>query len=342
MGTAYTQLSLKERRRIEDWWHAKVPVREMARVLNRHKSTIHREIKRNFWADDAFPKKYAGYFGHAAQLRTAKRRSVQRKLIRHPELCKSVVDRIKLGWTPEQIGNRMIFERAKTRVCQETIYRYIYSSEGMAQELWWYLPEHRKARRPRRARKRQAPKFDRDVSILFRPDDIAHRRQFGHWEADLMLFKQQLGQTNVTSLVERVSRFTVLLKNPNKRTKPVMGKIMEAVRDLPHLARKSITFDRGTEFVSWPHLQAEIGTQTWFCDPSSPWQKGTVENTNRRVRRWLPRKRDISKMADHELKKLCDQLNNTPRKCLGWKTPAEVFREKMMEEIGRRPYPRRQ
>ena len=85
-----------------------------------------------------------------------------------------------------------------------------------------------------------------------------------------MLFKQKLGQTNVTSLVERVSRFTVILKNPNKRTKPVMGKIMSAIKDLPLVARRSITFDRGTEFVSWPHLQAEIGTQAWFCDPSSP------------------------------------------------------------------------
>ena len=88
-----------------------------------------------------------------------------------------------------------------------------------------------------------------------------------------MLFKQKLGQTNVTSLVERVSRFTVILKNPNKRTKPVMAKIMSTIKDLPLVARRSITFDRGTEFVSWPHLQAEIGTQTWFCDPSSPWQK---------------------------------------------------------------------
>jgi IS30 family transposase len=171
---------------------------------------------------------------------------------------------------------------------------------------------------------------------------VAHRRQFGHWEGDLMLFKQSLGQSNVTSLVERVSRFTVLLKNPNKRTKPVMGKIMKAVRDLPHLAWKSITFDRGTEFVSWPHLQAEIGTQTWFCDPSSPWQKGTDENTNRRVRRWLPRKRDITAVSDHELKKICDRLNATLRKCLGWKTPAEVFREKMMEEMGRSPYPQKE
>ena len=149
----------------------------------------------------------------------------------------------------------------------------------------------------------------------------------------MILFKQKLGQTNVTSLVERVSRFTVILKNPSKRTKPVMGKTMKAIKDLPFVARRSNTFDRGTEFVSRPHLQAEIGIQTWFCDPSSPWQKGTVENTNRRARRWLPRKRDIRSMTDHDMKVICDRLNNTPRKCLGWKTPAEVFREKMMEEL---------
>lgn len=148
-----------------------------------------------------------------------------------------------------------------------------------------------------------------------------------------MLFKQKLGQMNVTTLVERVSRFTVILKNPNKRTKPVMGKIMEAIKDLPLLARKSITFDRGTEFVSWPHLQAKTGTQTWFCDPSAPWQKGTVENTNRRIRRWLPRKRDIRSMTDHDMKMICDRLNNMPRKCLAWKTPAEVFRQNMLEEM---------
>lgn len=148
-----------------------------------------------------------------------------------------------------------------------------------------------------------------------------------------MLFKQKLGQSNVTSLVERVSRFTVILKNPNRRTKPVMGKIIEAIKDLPNHARRSIIFDRGSEFMNWPHLQAEIGTQTWFCDPSSPWQKGTVENTNRRVRRWLPRKRDIRSMTDQDMKEISDRLNNTPRKCLDWKTPAEVFREKMREEI---------
>ena len=342
MGAVYTQLSMQERRRIEDWWHAKVPVAEMARILKRHKSTIFREIKRNFWADDAFPKKYAGYFGMAAHQRTQRRRSTKRKLIRYPELRERIVNHLKDGWTPEQIGNRMIYDGAKRRVCQETIYRYIYSKEGMAQELWWYLPLHRKNRTPRRARKRQKSKFDRDVSILFRPDDVAHRREFGHWEGDLMLFEQKRGQTNVTSLVERVSRFTVILKNPNRRTKPVMGKIIRAVKDLPYQARRSITFDRGSEFVSWPQLQAKIGTQTWFCDPSSPWQKGTVENTNRRARRWLPRKRDISQLTDHDIKVISDRLNNTPRKCLGWKTPAEAFRENMLKEMDRAPYPQSQ
>jgi IS30 family transposase len=111
-----------------------------------------------------------------------------------------------------------------------------------------------------------------------------------------------------------------------------MGKIIKTIKDLPHLARRSITFDRGSEFMSRPDLQAVICTQTWVCDPSSPWQKGTIENTNRRAMRWLPRKRDIRSMTDQNMKEICDRLNNTPRKCLGWKTPAEVFREKMLEE----------
>ncbi|MDW3221415.1 MAG: IS30 family transposase [Paracoccaceae bacterium] len=306
----------------------------MARVLKRHESTIFREIKRNYWTDDAFPKTCAGYFGMAAHQRSQRRRSTQRKLIRYPELFQYIVERLKNGWTPEQIGNRMIFEGAKLRVCQETIYRCIYSKEGMAQELWCCLPLHRKNRTSRRARKRLPSKIDRDASILFRPEDVAHRRQFGHSEGDLKLFEQKFGQTNVTSFIERVSRYTAILKNPNKPTKPVMGKIMKAIRDLPLIARRSIIFDRGPEFVSWLHLQAEIGTQTWFCDPPSTWQKGPVENTNRRARSWLPKKRDITALTDRDIKAIFDRLNNTHHKCLGWKTPAEVFREKMMEEMG--------
>ena len=149
MGAVYAQLSVKERVQIERWKLAKVPVREMARVLRRSKATIYREIKRNWFSDECLPG-YDGYYGAAAHRQATDRRARQRKLIRHPQLRNQVVERIKNGWTPEQIGNRLIHEGATLRVCQETIYRYISWKEGMAQELWWYLPEHRKARRPRR------------------------------------------------------------------------------------------------------------------------------------------------------------------------------------------------
>ncbi|NVO56411.1 transposase [Rhodobacteraceae bacterium B1Z28] len=122
-------------------------------MLKRSRVTIHRKIKRKFFSDSCLPK-CDGYYGVAAQLMTVDRRARQRNLIRHPDLCKRMVERLKNGWTPEQIGNRMIYEGARLRVCQETIYHYIYSREGMADELWWYLPEHRKYRRPRRTRKR--------------------------------------------------------------------------------------------------------------------------------------------------------------------------------------------
>lgn len=329
MGSKYNHLTLDERRKIERWRQANVSPCRMARILGRHRSTVFRELKRNHFEDDQLPD-VVGYFAVAAHQECARRRSRKRKLIKHAGLRSLVADRIKNGWTPEQIAGRMRYEGAPRRVCQETIYRYIYSKEGLAQELWWYLPTHRKSRRPRRARKRPPPKFHRDVSILFRPDAVAQRQEFGHWEGDLMLFKQHFGTGNVTSLVERVSRFTVLLKNDNRKTHLVLGKVIDAIRHLPIRSRKSITFDRGTEFVAWPHLQAEIGTQTWFCDPSAPWQKGTVENTNRRARRWLPRKLNMSRVTDPELKGICDRLNATPRKCLGWKTPAEVFRKKML------------
>jgi IS30 family transposase len=117
---------------------------------------------------------------------TADRRARDRKLIRYPLLRERVIERIKDGWIPEQIGNRMIHEEAKLRVCQETIYCFIYSRDGMRDDLWWYLSTHRVARRPRRTRRRREPNFHRDVSILLRPDDVAYRRQVGHWEGNFI------------------------------------------------------------------------------------------------------------------------------------------------------------
>ena len=297
MSTIYVQLSVEERRKIERWRLAKISPGEMARVLGRHRSTIFRELRRNHIQDRDFPK-VLGDFAMAAHRQTADRRARFRKLVRHKALRETVEKRLKAGWTPEQITGRMRLERAKPRVCQKTIYQHVYSRDGMQSELWWHLPNHRMSRRPRRARKRRASSFARKVSILFRPEAVAHRTEFGHWEGDLVLFQQRFGQANVTSLMERVSRFTVVLRNTTKRSKPVMGKIAKAIGALPLPARTSITFDRSSEFVTWPHLQAETGTRSWFCDAQSPHQKGAVENTNRRLRRFLPREIDMRQRTD--------------------------------------------
>lgn len=164
-----------------------------------------------------------------------------------------------------------------------------------------------------------------DVNILYRPDAVAERKQFGHWECDLIQFRKKFGKANVTSLVERVSRFAIFLRNNDRQSRPVMDGLIQVLQSLPHLARRSITFDRGADFTDWPYLQASIGAQTWFCDPQSPWQKGTVENTNRRARKWLSREVDPLSLSDRDLTDICNHLNATPRKCLGYKTPAELM-----------------
>ena len=135
----------------------------------------------------------------------------------------------------------------------------------MKEDLWWSLPEHRRKRRHRKARTPKKPEIHPDLGIANRPEIIADRVQFGHWESDLMLFRQTFGKANVTSPVERVNRFTVLRMNTNKTTARVMRRLAAVMRTLPHKARKSITFGTGSEFMDWPHLQAEVRTQTWFA-----------------------------------------------------------------------------
>jgi len=260
--------------------------------------------------------KVVGYFGVFASTMALSRRRKDRKLIRYPALRELIIERIKDGWTPEQIAGRLRYENAPVRVCQETIYRFVYSKEGMKEDLWWYLPEHRRKRCTRKGRTLKKPKINPELGIANYPVIIGDRVQFGHRESGLMLFRQKFGKTNVTSLVERVSRFTVLLMNPNRTTGRVTGRLAQVMRTLPLQARKFVTFDRGSEFMDWPHLQAKVGTQTWFGDPTAPRQKGTVENINRRARRWLTRETDPTTISNHQLKMICDRLNTTPRKCL--------------------------
>lgn len=332
MERTYSQIDMDERRKIARWRMAGLSVGIIAEKLGRHRSTIFREIKRNTFVDEVAPD-LNGYYCVTAHDMARGRRAKLRKLARFSHVRQSIIDRIIHGWSPQQIAGRMRLERHPISVSHETIYKFAYSADGHAIKLWRHLPEHRARRRPRHARRKHGQRFSPDLNILRRPDVVAGRKQFGHWECDLIQFRKKFGKANVTSLVERVSRFAIFLRNNHRQSRPVMNGLVQALQTLPHLARRSITFDRGTEFTDWPYLQASIGTQTWFCDPQSPWQKGTVENTNRRARKWLSREVDPLSVTDADLIEICNQLNATPRKCLGYQTPAEVFRKKLLAQI---------
>lgn len=142
----------------------------------------------------------------------------------------------------------------------------------------------------------------------------------------MLIFRREFGKTNLTSLVERQSRYTLLMKNQDRQSTPLMEQIIGVLAPLPAGARQSFTFDRGTEFTAWRRLKDGLGAETWFCDPSAPWQKGSVENTNRRLRRYLLRSTDLVSIRERRLREICHQLNNTPRKCLDYRTPLDHLR----------------
>jgi IS30 family transposase len=280
----YCQLSLEERRKLDEWRANGVPMAEIAERLGRSPSTLYREIKRNGFVDRELPE-LNGYYAMTAQEMADRRRSVHRKLVRHPRTKAYVMQQLTAGWSPEQIAGRMRLDGHSQRVSQETIYRYAYSRDGHAEKVYRHLPEHRRRRRPRGMRRRHGKRFSPERSILYRPLSVADRTEFGHWEGDLMQFRCEHGKANIATLVERVSRYTVLRRNDDRNSRPVMARIAGAIAHLPGAARRSITLDRGTEFTASSDLERAAEPHAWFCDPQSPWQKGTGENTNNRLRR---------------------------------------------------------
>ena len=325
---AHIELALHERQIIEDMMLARASVTAIADKLSRHRSTIYREIKRNTYTDEEMPE-LDGYYGKIAQKISAERRHRRRKLARFPKLLDAVIEGFEAGWSPEQIAGRMRLEKMPETVSHESIYVWVYSKDGQRENLARYLPNRRKKRRPRRSRKARDTVFPQDRRIENRPDEVEGRKNFGHWEGDLMIFRRELGPMNVTSLVERKTRFAVLFRNGDRRSKPLMTKLIDLLSPLPQPARQSITFDRGFEFIAWRELKKGMGTEAWFCDPHAPWQKGSVENLNGRARRYLPREIPLAALSGSAMKEVCEKLNATPRKCLGYRTPSEVFDEEL-------------
>jgi IS30 family transposase len=247
------------------------------------------------------------------------------------------------AWSPEQIAGRMAVD-SSMRISHEAIYQslYVQGRGALARELTACLRTGRALRVPRaRTRGRGKGFITEEVMISQRPAEAADRAVPGHWEGDLII---GLDRSAIGTLVERTSRFTMLLHLPPmpgrdtprvKNGPPLTGSGAEAVRDaiaaqlgeLPAHLRRSLTWDQGAEMAQHARLRIDTGLQVFFCDPQSPWQRGTNENTNGLLRQYFPKGTDLARHSADELAAVADALNSRPRKTLGWKTPAEVLND---------------
>src|SRR5687767_5242671 len=269
MDRPYRHFTLEERRTLFRLLNAKLPIKEIAGQLGRHRSTIYREIARNEFRE---VKQYRGYYPVTAEDSARRRRRRQRKLVRDPRLRTHVVEKLKLWWSPEQIAGRLKIAAEDGRVCHETIYQFVYSPEGRALQLHRHLLRARRLRCCRFGRKPRSPKIPLERTVGQRPAEVGQRQEIGHWEADLLIFRRAHGKANLTSLVERKSRLIRLIPNSDRRSHGVIRAIGEALVNLPPAARQTITFDRGSEFLSYDHLATNHGIDVYFCDPHAPWQ----------------------------------------------------------------------
>jgi len=233
-----------------------------------------------------------------------------------------VGDGLAMGWSPEQITSRLRLKGSEHSVSVETIYRFIYHPRVRSEKLYRFLPRA-KASRGRRYFKRRREPIEGRRSISERPQSVALREEFGHWEGDLMQFRTQRG--NLLTVCERKSRFILTFPLQTKTADETGEAVIKLLRNLPRAARKSITYDNGGEFARHADMEAALNMPVYFCDPHSPWQRGSIENANGILRRDLPRKTNITNYTVRDISEITWAINSTSRKCLGFKTPAEAF-----------------
>jgi transposase, IS30 family len=323
MGQCYGQLSLEERVEIYRLHAAGRSQNKIASALNRAPSTISRELRRNsrptkVWA--------GGYEPVRAQQLAERRRQWDGrfKLARQPDLQNRVGKSLAMGHSPEQIAGRLALEHGRVIISHESIYRFIYHRAAQKDPWHRLLPRQKRRRGHHRRRGGSiASLIKQRRSITERPAEVEGRGTPGHWEADFMLFARS-GQ-GLLVLHERQTRFNIVRHPVHRKAVLTARTIARPLSKLPQAMRKTVSFDNGNEFAEHQRLHQSLGVQTFFCDPHSPWQKGGVENSIGRLRRSLPRKTDLRLITPAALKRLVQRLNDTPRKCLDFKTPAEAF-----------------
>ena len=317
MGKGYRHFTLEDRCTIARLREGGQTIRQIAAAMDRAASSISREIKRNTGAQ-------IGYRPAFAEDLAWSRRWQGCRLERNPELRELVLNRLAMKWSPEQIAGRLALEKGVLHISYESIYRFIHRQIRRKMDYSWrhYLPRGKGQRGYTRRANKPIEHIKKRVSITERARYIENRRQVGHWEADLL----QLSKSGAVVLVnvERSSRFVMLAKQKSKHSAPVIGQLQRWFDGIPTKMRRTLAMDNGVEF-SLHHQLHGSGIKTYFCNPHSPWQKGSVENMNGRIRRYIPRKTEPNSFDNQDLQALASRLNTTPRKCLGFKTPAEVF-----------------
>lgn len=314
-------LSVKEREEISRGLRAEESIRSIARRLGRAASSVSREVRRN-----GGPQCYRALRADARAWSRA-RRPKRCVLSSHARLREQVARWLSWLWSPEQISRALVSKYPhddSMRVSHETIYRtlYIQARGALKKELIAHLRTQRSRRRPHGAEGPQGGSIHGELSISQRPAEVEDRAVPGHWEGDLLCGSKN---SQIATLVERRSRFVMLVKVPDKDSVKVARALARHVRRLPTSLRRTLTWDRGIEMAAHARFSLATKMQVYFCDPYSPWQRGSNENTNGLLRQYFPKKTDLSVHSQAHLDKVAEQLNGRPRQTLGWRCPAEAL-----------------
>jgi transposase, IS30 family len=340
MGTHYSHMTPADRMSIQALLQAKLSGPAIAGKLGFSRSAVHREINRS----KALPTALAeDYQAGLAQARTEQRRrhagACRRKLGSDTQspLWRTVIDGLRCHWSPQQIAGKLpgmnkpaspvaqAPQPAALSVSHETIYCAIYAMprSTLRTELVGLLRKSHKTRLPRTrgtARKGGPPNM---VNISLRPPEVAARIVPGHWEGDLI--KGAMNRSSVGTLVERISRYVMLVKLDGNTAEDVLDGFKRRLKSVPESLRKTMTYDQGSEMALHETLSAQLKMDIFFCDPHSPWQRGSNENANGLVREYLPKGMDLSQVSHQQLTAIEHSLNNRPRKILNFHSPHEVF-----------------
>ena len=316
-------LSVAEREEIALGLARRESYRQIGRRLGRPASTISREAARNRGG--------RGYRAVAAQAAAEMRarRPKTAKLAANGELREWVQQQLAKKWSPEQISAMLKVEfpgRAEMRVSHETIYQslYVQGRGALRRELAVCLRTGRALRKPRRRQGERRGKIPGMVMISERPGEVADRAVPGHWEGDLIMGAGN--KSAIGTVVERATRFVLLLHLPDGHQAPQVAEAMtEVMKTLPAAVRRSLTWDQGSEMAAHAQIAVAADLDIYFCDPHSPWQRGTNENTNGLLRQYFPKGTSLSGYSQEHLQAVADELNARPRKTLGYQSPAEAM-----------------